>query len=204
MAVVALTAVPIGERRLVVRRPRDREHLIPAEIDQLIDAARSTRWGVRDSTLLLMMFSHGLRVKEATELKWRQVDLDNRVFHVWRAKNGRGGDQRLRGREVRALRALRRHYPSFSRPDDLVFQSERGAGLTRRGVQQMVGRVAKRAGLAELNIHAHMIRHSTGYYLSDRGADLRVIQDFLGHKEVRHTVRYVALSPRRFDGLWDD
>lgn len=202
MAAQVIPLTPIGEKRLVARRPRDREHLIPAEIDKLIDAARSTRWGVRDSTLLLMMFSHGLRVREATELKWKQLDLDNRVFHVVRRKNGRGGDHRLRGCEVRALRALRRR--GLHGPEDPVFCSERGAALTPRGVQQIVERVATRAALAALNIHAHMFRHSTGYYLSDRGADLRVIQDFLGHREIRHTTRYVALSPRRFDGLWDD
>jgi type 1 fimbriae regulatory protein FimB/type 1 fimbriae regulatory protein FimE len=86
MAATVVQLVPIGEKRLVVRRHRDREHLISAEIDQLIDAARSTRWGIRDSTLLLMMFSHGLRVREATDLKWKQLDLENRVFHVVRRK----------------------------------------------------------------------------------------------------------------------
>jgi site-specific recombinase XerD len=158
--------------------------------------------GVRDSTLLLMMFSHGLRVREVTELRWKQLEVDNRVLHVVRKKNGRGGDHRLSGCEVRALRKLRRR--ELHGPEDFVFCSERGAALTPRGVQQIVDRVAKRAGLASLNIHAHMFRHSTGYYLSDCGADLRVIQDFLGHREIRHTMRYVALSPRRFDGLWDD
>jgi type 1 fimbriae regulatory protein FimB/type 1 fimbriae regulatory protein FimE len=202
MAAAIVSLVPLVEKRLVARRPRDREHLIPAEIDKLIDAARSTRWGVRDSTLLLMMFSHGLRVREATDLKWKQLDLDNHVFHVVRRKNGRGGDHRLRGSEVRALRKLQRREPH--EPEDYVFRSERGAALKPRGAQEIVERVAHRAGLDALNIHAHMLRHSTGYYLSDRGADLRVIQDFLGHREVRHTTRYVALSPRRFDGLWDD
>jgi type 1 fimbriae regulatory protein FimB/type 1 fimbriae regulatory protein FimE len=200
---MAALPAPIGEKRLVGRKPRDREHLIPAEIDKMIDAARSTRWGVRDSTLLLLMFSHGLRVQEATDLKWRQLDLDNRVFHVLRKKNGRDGDHRLRGCELRALRKLQRR--ELHRPEDSVFCSERdGAPLSPRGVQQIVERVAKRAGLEQLNIHAHMFRHSTGYYLSERGADLRLIQDFLGHREIRHTARYVALSPRRFDGLWDD
>jgi site-specific recombinase XerD len=202
MAAAIVSLVPIGQKRLVARRPRDRERLIPAEVDRLIDAARSTRWGVRDSTLLLMMFSHGLRVSEACELKWKQLDLENRVFHVERLKNGRGGDHRLRGCEIRALRKLQRREPHES--GDYVFRSERGAELKQRGVQQIIERVAKLAGLDDLNVHAHMLRHSTGYYLSDRGADLRVIQDFLGHREVRHTTRYVALSPRRFEGLWDD
>jgi integrase len=108
MAAAVVLLAPNGEMRLVGRRPRSREHLIPAEVDRLIAAACSTRWGVRDSTLLLMMFSHGLRVREASELKRKHLDLKNRVFHVERRKNGRGGDHRLRGCEIRALRKLQR------------------------------------------------------------------------------------------------
>jgi site-specific recombinase XerC len=54
------------------------------------------------------------------------------------------------------------------------------------------------------NVLERILRHATGYYLSERGADLRVIQAYLGHREIRHTVRYVQLSQGRFDGLWDD
>jgi site-specific recombinase XerD len=71
-------------------------------------------------------------------------------------------------------------------------------------LQQIVDRAGRAAGLGDLNIHPHVLRHSTGYYLSERGADLRVIQDYLGHREIRHTVKYVVLSPQRFAGLWDD
>jgi integrase len=69
-------------------------------MDQLIDAARSTRWGVRDSSLLLRMFSHGLRVHEATEMKWTQLDLDIRVFRVHK-KNGRGRPRAHLGKRFR-------------------------------------------------------------------------------------------------------
>ncbi len=68
----------------------------------------------------------------------------------------------------------------------------------------MLDRAAERAGFKHLNIHPHSLRHSCGYYLAERGADLRLIQAYLGHREVRHTSRYVQLSPRRFEGLWDD
>ena len=88
------------------------------------------------------------------------MDLDNRVFHVLRKKSGRDGDHRLRGCELRALRKLQRH--ELHGAEDFVFCSERdGAPLSLRGVLQIVERVAKRAGLEQLNIHAHMFRHST-------------------------------------------
>jgi type 1 fimbriae regulatory protein FimE len=184
------------------RRPRDREHLTPKEVESLIDDARKGRWGLRDATLIFMCFSHGLRLTEALRLRWGHLDLDEGVIHLRRLKNGLGGDHRLRGIEIRALRRMRRQnkHPA----GDYLFTSERGSPLGSRTVQLMLNRTAERAGLKHLNIHPHCLRHSTGYYLSERGADLRLIQSYLGHREVRHTTRYVQLSPRRFEGLFDD
>jgi type 1 fimbriae regulatory protein FimB/type 1 fimbriae regulatory protein FimE len=178
-----------------------REHLIPAEVDRLIAAARKRRYGTRDEALLQLMYGHGLRVAEACELKWSQLDLDHGIIHIVRKKHGFGGDHHLRGVEQRVLRKLKREGPHAG---EFVFASERGGPLKPRGVQMLFDRIAKDAGLGELNLHPHVLRHSCGYALSDRGTDLRVIQDYLGHKEIRHTMRYVALSPRRFEGLWDD
>jgi transposase len=104
--------------------------------------------------------------------------------------------------EIRSLRRLRRE--NIHPAGEYVFTSERGSPLGARAVQLMIDRAAERAGLKHLNIHPHTLRHSCGYYLAERGADLRLIQAYLGHREVRHTTRYVQLSPRRFEGLWDD
>jgi type 1 fimbriae regulatory protein FimB/type 1 fimbriae regulatory protein FimE len=135
------------------------------------------------------------------QARWQQFDLREGVFHVRRSKRGVSGDHRLRGVEIRALRRLQREGPKAG---DFVFVSERGGPMTTRAVQLMLDRIAKRAGLSALNIHPHTFRHSCGYYLADRGADLRLIQSYLGHRDVRHTTRYVQLSPRRFAGLFDD
>jgi len=194
--------VPIAVKRTVaLRRPRMREHLLEGEVDKLIDAARHNRYGVRDSTLILVLFTHGLRIQEGLRARWHQFDMDAGIFHVKRLKGSVSGDQRLRGREIRALRRLQREGPTVA---DYVFASERGGPLTTRGVQKMIDRVAARAGLASLNVHPHTFRHSCGFYMAERGADLRTIQAYLGHSDIRHTVRYVAMSPRRFQGLWDD
>lgn len=194
--------VPIAVKRTVaLRRPRSREHLLEKEVERMVEAARKNRHGHRDSTLIMVLFSHGLRVQEGLQAHWHQFDLEAGVFHVKRSKGSTSGDHRLRGVEIRALRRLWREGPKAG---DFVFVSERGGPLTTRGVQLMLDRVAKRAGLASLNLHPHTFRHSCGYYLAERGADLRTIQAYLGHSDIRHTVRYVALSPRRFQGLWDD
>lgn len=194
--------VPIAVTRTVPqRRPRLREHLLANEVEKLIESARKNRWGHRDSTLIMVLFSHGLRIQEGLQARWGQFDLEQGVFHVRRSKRGVSGDHRLRGLEIRALRRLQREGPKAG---DWVFVSERGGPMTTRSIQLMLDRVAKRAGLAALNVHPHTFRHSCGYYLAERGADLRLIQSYLGHRDVRHTVRYVQLSPRRFQGLWDD
>jgi site-specific recombinase XerD len=194
--------VPIAVKRTVaLRRPRMREHLLESEVERMIESARKNRYGHRDSTLIMVLFSHGLRIQEGLQARWHQFDLDQGVFHVRRLKGSISGDHRLRGLEIRALRRLKRDGPSVA---DYVFASERGGPLTTRGVQLMLDRVATRAGLATLNVHPHTFRHSCGYYLAERGADLRLIQSYWGHTDIRHTVRYVQLSPRRFQGLWDD
>jgi integrase len=184
------------------RRPRNREHLTPSEVQMLTEAARKGRYGLRDSTLLLMLFSHGLRLTEALRLTFREVDLDRGILHIKRRKSGVSGDHKLRGVEIRALRRLQREnrHPA----GDLIFTSERGGPITSRNVQFMIDRVADRAGLKHLNIHPHSLRHSCGYYMAERNYNLPVIQTYLGHREVRHTKRYVEISTRQFDGLFDD
>lgn len=81
-----------------------------------------------------------------------------------------------------------------------LFVSERHTQLTRQAVNYIVAEAAERAGLP--NVHPHTLRHSCGYHLAGRSADLRTIRDYLGHRDPRHTVLYTRVSSRRFEGLW--
>ena len=103
----------------------------------------------------------------------------------------------LRGPEIRALRRLQRDYDS-----PYVFCSERGGPLTASSVRKIVARAGDKAGL--VNIHPHMLRHSCGYYLANRGIDTRAIQAYLGHRNIQHSTRYTELAANRFDGFWKD
>jgi len=196
-----LKASPVTVRGTIGRRARTREHLLESEVEKLISAARKNRYGVRDSTLILILFTHGLRVSEALQATWKQFDLEQGVFHVHRLKGSNSGDHPLRGREIRALRQLKRKGPTSR---DFVFCSQQRGRLGPRAVRLMIDRLAKRAGLGELNIHPHCFRHSCGYHMAEQGRDLRLIQIYLGHRNVQHTTRYVQLSPRQFDGLFKD
>jgi site-specific recombinase XerD len=70
----------------------------------------------------------------------------------------------------------------------------------------IAGVVVSAGRLADLPfpVHAHMLRHGTGYYLANIGVDTRTIQSYLGHKNIQHTVRYTELAPTKFHGLWDN
>jgi type 1 fimbriae regulatory protein FimB len=97
------------------------------------------------------------------------------------------------------LRAIKRYLASRSDQLPWLFLSERGQPLTRSSVQYLVRVAAERAGLP--NVHPHTLRHSCGYFLADKGTDLRTMQDYLGHRDPRHTVHYTRVAGRRFAGL---
>lgn len=179
---------------------RSREYLLPDEVEKLLGAAKKMgRYGQRNATLLLMMYRHGLRVSEAIALRWSQVDFKEGQLHVRRLKNGKPSVQRLAGVELRSLRQLQRDWPD----SPFLFVSERGGPLTDHAVRKLVARVGVEAKL-DFPVHPHMFRHATGYYLASKGHDTRAIQDYLGHRNIHHTVRYTELAPGRFDDFWDD
>lgn len=179
---------------------RVREHLTPAEIDALIHAAKSTgRHGLRDATMILMAFRHGLRVSELVSLRWSHVDLKQGLLYVVRLKNGIASQHPLFGPELRALRQLQRDYPDT----DYIFMSERLSPMTTDTFRKIVARAGVLAKIG-MPIHPHMLRHSTGFKLANDGRDTRSIQHYLGHKNIQHTVRYTEIAAIRFKEFWND
>lgn len=189
-------------RRKSYKEIRPREYLLPAEVERLIQTARGNRWGTRDATLIMLSYRHGLRVGETVALMWSQIDLQLAHIHVNRIKNGTPTVQPLRGPELRSLKQLKRETPDEKR-SAYVFLSERGGPLTTRAVHRILADTGEKAGF-EFPIHPHMLRHACGFYLANQGHDTRAIQDYLGHREIQHTVRYTQLAPQRFNKFWDD
>lgn len=193
-----------SENRTVTprRRPnaelRTREHLTPAEVEALIEAARGNRWGHRDATMILVAYRHGLRAAEMVDLRWEQVGFETATLHVRRVKRGTPSTHPIMGDELRALRRVRREQEPES---PFVFTSERGAPLTPAGFARMVERVGAAAGLS-FKAHPHMLRHACGYALANKGHDTRALQAYLGHCNIQHTVRYTELAPTRFKDFW--
>ena len=178
-----------------------RDFLTEAEMQRFLDAARHGRHGLRDYLLLLLTYRHGLRVSEAIDLRLKDFDLGTARLFVRRKKGSLSTHQPLEGDEIRALRAwLRERELRSDARSSYLFLSERGP-MTRQAVNYLAKEIGRRAKL-RFHVHPHMLRHSTGYYLANRGYDTRLIQDYLGHKNIAHTVKYTRTAAVRFEGLW--
>jgi site-specific recombinase XerD len=184
------------------RRHRTREYLTQEEVSKLLATSKQTRNPERDYCLLLLMARHGLRASEACGLVLSDIDLKEKILHVTRLKRGKRATHPLYNGEVKAINdwlAVRR---KMNVKCDVVFISERSTPLSRFSAWALVRSCAESAGLASLNIHPHMLRHACGYDLANRGADTRLIQGFLGHQNIQHTVKYTELDPKRFANLY--
>ena len=178
-----------------------RKHLTELEVNKLIAATRGARHEARDRCLLLMMFRHGLRVSEACGLRLSEVDVESRVLHVIRLKKGLSTTHPLRGDETKAIKAWLAVRTKMKPETEAFFVSERRSSMNRKTAWLAIKTYGEIAGLP-LPAHPHMLRHACGYALADQGADTRLIQDFLGHRNIQHTVRYTAANPARFEKLW--
>ena len=162
---------------------RPREYLTEKEIERLQETARKrSRYGHRDATMILIAYRHGLRASELCGLRWDQIDLNYGRLHVRRAKGGIDNVHPLSGKEIRALRQLRRE----NMESRYVFITERGGPATTAGFLKTIARTGEAAKLP-FPIHPHMLRHSTGYKLANDGHDTRALQHFMGHRNIVHT-----------------
>lgn len=179
----------------------ERKHLTALEVEKLLAATKGTRNEARDRCLILLMFRHGLRVSEAVGLKLSAVDLEGRSLHVSRLKRGLSTTHPLRGDELRTLKAWLNERTRMKPEGKALFVSERRQPLSRKSAWRLIRDYGEVAGI-EVVAHPHMLRHACGYALADQGADTRLIQDYLGHRNIQHTVQYTATNPARFERLW--
>ena len=120
-------------------------------------------------------------------------------MHVNRTKKGTPSFHPIRGPEIRALRRVKREYPETP----YAFVTERKGPLTDSAVRKLVARAGEVAEFG-FPVHPHMLRHATGHKLANDGHDTRAIQQYLGHRNIQHTVRYTELASTRFQSFWKD
>jgi integrase/recombinase XerD len=173
--------------------------LSPGETERLIDAATgSSPRTLRDRALVELLYGAGLRVSEAVGLEKGAVDLEARVVRAL----GKGSKERLVPLGRPAAEAVRRylalgrpHLDRRYRPE--LFLNARGGPLTRAGAFLILRKLAEKAGLEPTRVHPHLLRHSFATHLLEGGADLRSVQEMLGHADLGTTERYTHVSDRR-------
>jgi integrase/recombinase XerD len=195
---------PAAELELPRRRRTLPRTLSPGEAERLIEAAAGTTpRSLRDRALVELLYGAGLRVSEAVGLERSAVDLEGRLVRCI----GKGSKERVVpiGRE--AVESLRRYLArgrpfldSRHRPE--LFLNAKGGPLTRAGAFFILRRLAGAAGLEPERVHPHLLRHSFATHLLEGGADLRSVQEMLGHADLATTELYTHVSDRRRRDLY--
>ena len=184
---------------VIPRQPKRLPHVLsPQVLDQLLSTPDpSTPTGLRDRAILEFLYGGGLRVAELVSLNVRDVDQDAATAIVM----GKGSKERLVLFGKPAMAALRAYlatgYAAFvTTATAALFLNRFGARLTARSVEVLIKRYGHAAGI-EADIHPHLLRHSFATHLFDGGADLRIVQDLLGHTSANTTEIYMHVSQAR-------
>ena len=174
-----------------------KDYLTEEEVKRLLKAVKKTRYPIRNKLLIMMMYKHGLRVSEVIDIKYSDLNLKNSRIWVKRLKGGLSVEHPIPGEELRLIRKYLR-----LRKNKLpwLFTNERQQPLTRQAVNYIISSASKIAGLD--NVSPHTLRHSCGYYMANNEYHQRIIQDYLGHRDPKHTARYTRIAGKKFEGIW--
>ena len=173
------------------------------QADRLLDGVSDgAPHALRDRAMLELLYASGLRVSELVNARLESIDLDSRIIRV----TGKGNKTRLVPVGQKAAGAIRayldRERPALvkRRTGSELFLSARGTKLTTVRVWQIVKRTARHAGL-DLNVYPHQLRHSFATHLLSNGADLRIIQEMLGHADISTTEIYTHVDQQRLKAV---
>ena len=190
-----MRAPKVAKRLPQVIDERDTARLVEAEGDHHGPAA------LRDRAILEVLYSSGLRVSELTGLCWRDVDDDLGMVMVRAGKGNKDRLVPLGEPALDALQAWRAAMPVAWAPDGAVITNLRGGRLTPRSVQKIVARRLIDAGI-DAPLTPHGLRHCFATHMLNRGADLRSIQEMLGHSSLQTTQRYTHVSVNRLKEVY--
>jgi integrase/recombinase XerD len=179
------------------------ETLNEMQVEQLIDSIDTKApHGLRDRAMIEVLYASGLRISELANARLESFSVEDRILRV----TGKGNKTRLVPVGRKACEALA-SYLSLERPKLVkrrsgseIFLSERGTKLTTARIWQIVKKQAKHSGL-EANIYPHLLRHSFATHLLGNGADLRIIQEMLGHADISTTQVYTHVDQQRLKAV---
>jgi len=179
------------------------ETLNEMQIGQLLEAIDTKLlFGLRDRAIIELLYASGLRISELATARLENFNSEERILRV----TGKGNKTRLVPVGRKACEAvaayLLRERPKFARqrPANEIFLSARGSKLTTARIWQIVKKHAKRSSV-EANIYPHLLRHSFATHLLSNGADLRIIQEMLGHADISTTQVYTHVDQQRLKAV---
>lgn len=178
------------------------------EMEELLDSIdTSTLLGVRNKAMLELMYASGLRCSEVVNLKLTQVDFQNQILLI----HGKGNKDRYVPFHDYACDWLKDYIDDARKvlmnvqhqDHDFVFVNKNGGQMTNRGIQNIVERISMNYD-ASRKIHPHTFRHSFATHLLERGVDLRVVQELLGHANLSTTQVYTHISNKYLKEVYDE
>ena len=197
-----LAADPLAELARPRRGRRIPRVLSRREVTALIEAPDDSPLGLRDRALLEILYAAGLRVSELVTLRLSDLHLESRSFTV----QGKGRRERLALLGEPAVHWLSRYLqevrPRWAKDDkgERVFVSQRSASLSRQAIWYRIRHYGRQAGITQM-ITPHVLRHSFATHLLEGGADLRAVQEMLGHADIGTTEIYTHVSRKRLHDL---
>ena len=167
-------------------------------LDELGRLLAATRKSTRDRALFLLAYRHGLRASEVGLLRTEGLDLRARRLVVHRLKGSLSGTHPLQPDEAKALRAWLREREQP--PSPVLFPSSRGDPISQRTLDWLMKKYGEAPDVPPSKRHFHCLKHSIATHLLDAAADLRFVQDWLGHANIQNTVIYASLTTRGREG----
>lgn len=173
------------------------------ELDKLFNSiSEEESYELRDKTIFELLYSSGLRISEAIDLKLSDIDFENSFIHVI----GKGDKERLVPAGKEALRLLNKYIKESrtaiigSRDSEFLFVSKKGSQLNRKSVWRLLKNYVTRTEIQK-NITPHTLRHSFATHLIENGADLRSVQELLGHMDISTTQVYTHMARKKLQEI---
>ncbi|MEM4244914.1 MAG: tyrosine-type recombinase/integrase, partial [Candidatus Nanoarchaeia archaeon] len=160
------------------------------EINKMIEATNN----LKHKLVIMFLYYAGLRLDEVRNLKWEDVDFDREIIHL---KTAKGDKERIVFLHKKLIDMLKMY---GTKEEGLIFVSQREGKYNKRTIQQIVKSASKKAGIKK-NITPHTLRHSFATHLLESGADIRHIQQLLGHKDLKTTQIYTHVANKEIKKL---
>ena len=167
--------------------------------EEMLKMLQAPAPGGRDAAMLELLYGAGIRVSEAVKLNLSDLDLNEGEIRIL----GKGSKERIVLVGSYAVKALKKYLSSRQKSDSrAVFQNQRGGRLTERSVERLIKFYARKAGLDKI-VTPHTLRHTFATHLLGKGADLRTVQELLGHSSLSTTQVYTHITKERLKSVYD-